>query len=118
MIIVQYVTTKNDINGNRRRGWQIHELAPGIVACPNCSDGERGDTLLPKYLGYVDEGCAGPRALSELLRVAYGDELPDSVVMPAVEIKPGDHRDIRNGPWFVDYADARSTARHQARHGS
>jgi hypothetical protein len=112
MIIVQYVTTTRDANGNPRRGWQIHELAPGIVACPNCSDGEHGDTITPTYLGYVDEGYAGNRALSDQLRVAYGDELPDTLVMPAVDIKPGDHRDIRNGLWFVDYADARSQARH------
>jgi hypothetical protein len=94
LVIIQYVTTTPDRNGNSRRGWMLHEVDE---AGPHVS---RELAMTPDYLGYVDEGGRGPWALSEALRVAYGDKLPRIVTMPHVELRPGDHRDIRNGRRF------------------
>jgi len=114
MIIVQYVRTTNDRNGNPRRGWQVWDVDTDALS-PTTGTGL---AIVPDYLGYVDEGYVGHRAFSDQLRVAYGDELPLTAVMPPVNIGAGDHRTIRNGAWFVDYAEARSTARHQATHNA
>lgn len=54
MIIVEYIATTNDRNGNPRRGWKIHRTdQPGYAGT--------------EYLGYLDEGYAGDMRLSTAL---------------------------------------------------
>ena len=94
MLIIQQVTTKHDVNGNPRRGWQVWHL---IEPLPT---GRMA--LHPDYLGYVDEGYAGHRALSNAIREEYPPhiERPMIISMAPVAIMPGAHREIRNGRRF------------------
>lgn len=99
MLLIQYLTTKHDRNGNPRRGWTVHDTGP--VTGETMS---RDLPITPDYLGWVDEGYEGSRALSAQLKIAYGDSLPATLVMPSYEITPGTYRDLNKGLLFMNYA--------------
>jgi len=67
-----YVRTKNDVNGNPRRGWMVSD--------------EQG-----RMVGFVDEGYTGRPALRE--------RFPDAVeVMHALEVTPAAYRVLKRNP--------------------
>lgn len=96
MIIVEYICTTNDRNGNPRRGWKIHR-----------TDGHDGG----RYLGYLDEGYAGDQRLHVALvqwATHRGVDLASEGVafLPRVNVLPGYWSTEYRGRQFTTGSDA------------
>lgn len=74
MIIAHKIATKNDVNGNPRRGYNVYKS-------PN-------DGNFAYYLGFVDEGYGNP---ARDLRNVF----PDIVFLGVVQVNPGEYRAAR-----------------------
>lgn len=97
MIIVEYICTTNDRNGNPRRGWKIH----------------RARSTGTTYLGYVDEGYAGDHRLTVALAqwaTHRGMDLAVEgvAILPRVNVAPGYWQSEYRGRQFTtgDNAEA------------
>lgn len=91
MITYQKFQTKNDVNGNPRRGWLIGRIAPG-----------QESTISHRNIAWAEEGYEGTAALDrelsrfiEVSRFSSRSLRAYAADLGTVNVTPGEYRAIR-----------------------